>query len=153
MSKTPFVLRALQILGLEEVLKLSEVLHSKKIPLKKVVGQDLVVWDEGESGPKKAPVQEEAKVLLFTPPSPPLESPSEVNETNSQDDPAATQSDLYIWHQEMNKQCSEKAYQQEAMRGYKKTTEIYVIKTKDESGKTQLRYASTEGVLINKKQA
>lgn len=155
MSKTPFVLQALQILGPEEMLKLSEVIHVKKVPLKKVAGEDLVVWDEEELKTKKEAVQEEAKLLLFTPPqSPPAPEVSPPSpELKPLDGEAPTESDLHIWHREMNKQFSEKAHQQEAARGYKKTNEIYAIKTKDETGKTQVRYASTEGVLINKKQA
>jgi hypothetical protein len=152
--KTPYVLLALQILGLEEILKLSKVLNTKKIPLKKAVGQDLIVWDEDDLSTKKETVQEEAKILLFSPPTEvvPL-APTSPCDTKTQQDESSTQSDLYIWHREINKQSSEKAHQKEALQGYKKTTEIYVIKTKDDSGKTQFRYASTEGVLINKKQA
>ena len=157
MSKTPFVLQALKILGLEEMLKLSEVLHTKKIPLKKVVGQDLVIWDDHPaSGTKKdLPLQEEAKVLFF--PEIPATAPAPSAETQEsvaqEQEVAATESDLYLWRQELNKQHSEKASQQSALKGYRKTNEIYLVKSKDENGKTQVRYAAIEGVLVNKKQA
>ncbi len=42
----PFVLRALKILGLEEILNIAEVPKMKKTALKKAAGEELISWDD-----------------------------------------------------------------------------------------------------------
>ena len=41
----------------------------------------------------------------------------------------------------------------DAFKGYRKSTEMYVVKTPTHEGKDKIRFASTNGVLVNKKQA
>ena len=149
MSKTPYVLHALKILGLEEMLKLSEVLHTKKIPLQKAAGQDFVIFDEVLHEAPNVPKQEDAKILTFPKAKAEAPAPAESDQVNENE--ASTESDLFLWHQEVNKHQSEKGSQQGALKGYKRNNEIFVVKTKDENGKIQVRHASTEGVLVNKK--
>lgn len=57
----------MNILGLEEILKLSEVLRIKQVPLKKAAGEELVTWSETqEEVPRSEPKPpSEAKVLAF----------------------------------------------------------------------------------------
>ena len=49
MKKTNFVLRALNLYGLEEILKLSKAMIVKQVPLKKAAGEELIVWDDAPS--------------------------------------------------------------------------------------------------------
>ena len=46
-----------------------------------------------------------------------------------------------------------KVQKKDAFKGYEKSTEMYVVKTTTHDGKDKLRFAATDGVLINKKQA
>ena len=41
----------------------------------------------------------------------------------------------------------------EAARGYARATEMYVVKTSKIEGSDSIRFASTNGVLVDKKQA
>ena len=158
MAKTTYVLQALKILGLEEMLKLSEVLHVKQVPLKKAAGGELIVWDDADQkvGPKKSPAREDAKILAF-----PKKSINELiplqEEAPSKDDEAGSHnlltSDVILWQRELAKQSGETSHKKEAVQGYKKSTEVYVVKTPTNEGKDKITFASTNGVLVNKKQA
>lgn len=157
MAKSTYVLRALKILGLEEMLKLSEVLHVKQVPLKKAAGEELIVWDDA---PEKSqqPVQRErpeAKVLPFPKKTindlaPMPEHPEGVQE---EEVPGFIGSDLVLWQREISRQSGDNIHKLEALKGYKKSTEMYVVKSSDKEGKDKIRFASTNGVLVNKKQA
>lgn len=156
MSKSTFVLRALKILGLEEMLKLSQVLHVKQVPLKKAAGEELIVWDDApEIAPKKAS-HEEAKVLSFPKKTihdlapMPEESPEKEEDKER---PNFLTSDMVLWQREIAKTNGENVHKLDAFKGYKKSTEMYVVKTPTVDGKDKIRFASTNGVLVNKKQA
>lgn len=156
MSKSSFVLRALKILGLEEMLKLSEVLHVKQVPLKKAAGDDLV-WDSTE--PIQRPQrrihrEEEAKVLEFPKKTikdlAPVPEPVEAKDGDS---PNLLDTDIVLWQREISRQTGDTFHRMDAFKGYRKSTEMYVVKTADVEGKDKIRFASTNGVLVNKKQA
>jgi hypothetical protein len=158
MAKTSFVLHALRILGLEEMLKLSEVLQVKQIPLKKVAGDDLVTWDdEAGSLPKKA--QPEAKVLEFPKERSfrpgPTSLDKEVETSEKSEDPSLNiyPSEILIWQRELGKDSGELLHKKDAVKGYKRATDMYVVKTQGLEGKETIRFATTNGVLVNKKQA
>lgn len=157
MPKNSFVLQALKILGLEDILKLSEVLHVKQVPLKKAAGEELIVWDEDAPDKvfQKAP-REEGKVLSFpkktavqdlTAFTPEPEIPKEELA------PSFVTSDLVLWQREISRDAGENIVKLDAFKGYKKANEMYVVKTKMAEGKDKMRFASTNGVLVNKKQA
>jgi hypothetical protein len=155
------VLRALKILGLEEMLKLSEVLQVKQVPLKKVAGGEHIVWDE--EPPKenfsRAP-QKEATVLPFPQKNPPsaasvnlhdhLAVEASVSEGSTHN---LVEMDMLLWQRELARTTEESFHKQEAFKGYKKATEIYSVKSKDLDGKDKVRFANTNAVLVNKKQA
>ena len=156
MSKTPFVLRALKILGLEEMLKLSEVLHVKQVPLKKAAGEDLIVWDDAPTIAPKIQKQEDAKVLNF--PKKTINDLAPMPEASPETDddkdrPNFLTSDLVLWQREIAKSTGDNVQKLDAFKGYKKSTEMYVVKTPTPEGKDKIRFASTNGVLVNKKQA
>lgn len=154
MGKSSFVLRALKILGLEEIQKLSEVLHVRESAHKKAAGGELIVWDDA---PQVAPVKKEtaeAKVLSFPKktihdmaklPDPETSTPEEA--------PSMLHSDLVLWQREITRQTDDNVHRLDAFKGYKKSTEMYVVKEASVDGKDKIRFASTNGVLVNKKQA
>ena len=158
-SKSTFVLRALKILGLDEMLKLSQVLHVKQVPLKKAAGEELIVWDDAPTTiPSTVPKKQEteAKVLSFPKRTiqdlapMPEENPDQVDD---KDRPNFLTSDMVLWQREIAKSSGENVHKLDAFKGYKKSTEMYVVKTPTPEGKDKIRFASTNGVLVNKKQA
>ncbi len=156
MAKTSYVLQALKILGLEEMLKLSDVLHVKQVRLKKAAGGELIVWDDADLNvqPRNAP-REEAKVLAFPKKTIsqllPLQDEAPPKEEEST--PNLFTSDVVLWQRELSKLSGETSHKMDAFKGYKKSTEMYVVKTPTNEGKDKIRFASTNGVLVNKKQA
>jgi hypothetical protein len=154
LSKSSFVLRALKILGLEEMLKLSEILHAKEAPLKMAAGEELIAWnDASEKKPHKTK-SDEGKVLAF--PKKTIQDMARLpeEETQAPEDPQTLfHSDLVLWQREISKQSGDNIHRQDAFKGYKKSTEMYVVKESSVDGKDKIRFASTNGVLVNKKQA
>ena len=160
MPKSSFVLRALKILGLEEMLKLSEVLHVKQVPLKKAAGEELIVWDEE---PVQKPVKRtisapetEAKVLNF-PKKSITDLAPQVEEDRPEDakseESTFLSSEAVLWQREITRSSETAVHKLDAFKGYNKATEMYVVKTPSIDGKDKIRFAETNGVLINKKQA
>lgn len=167
MSKSSYVLQALNILGLEEILKLSEVLHAKQVPLKKAAGEELIVWNTPAEAPAKPVKKEEGKVLAFPKRAitdyPELEEdlqeqsaakePREKLTENLSGNEQLMPSDIILWQRELMKDSDEAIQKLDAMKGYQKSTQMYVVKSHLADGKEKIRFASTNGVLINKKQA
>jgi hypothetical protein len=149
-TKTPFVFQALGLLGLEEILKLSEVHQTKKVALKKAAGGELISWDEPVAPAPKKAQQEEAKVLIF-PKTPQVEE--EKLEVPHPDQPHIVPSELHLWQRELTKDSDSSIQKLDAFKGYKRSTEMYVVKSSTVDGKDKIRFASTEGILVDKKQA
>ena len=158
MSKSHYVLRALKILGLEEMLNLSQVLQ-KQVPLKKAAGEELMVWDEAQpEAPKRSLKEPEARVLEF-----PKKNLKQITQEVGLEDPAQPEgepeashvlsSEMILLQREITKNTGETVQKIDAFKGYRKSTEMYVVKTPTIDGKDKIRFASTNGVLINKKQA
>lgn len=154
MSKSPFVLQALSILGPEEILKLSEVAHHKHHSLKKAAGEDLVVWDEENpapksrrpSGAKVLPFQRDLfKEIAGTDHS----SQSEVVE--SEDEDVMNETELVLKQRDINRSLDENSHKLDAIKGYQNSSEAYLVKSTVVDGVKEHRFASTTGVLINKK--
>lgn len=133
---------------------MSEVLHVKQVPLKKAAGEDLVVWDDAPESQNQKKPQEEGKVLSF-----PKKSVSEMMNFKeeeplpAEEGPQFLHSDLVLWQREMARQSGDNVHKLDAFKGYKKSTEMYVVKEPSLDGKDKIRFASTNGVLVNKKQA
>ena len=160
MAKSSYVLQALSILGLEEMLKLSEVLRTKQMPLKKAAGQELIVWDDDPTGAEREPIGE-AKVLAFPQKSlqeePRPISHSEHFESKSAEEVDAKEegppNDLLLWQREISRDRESALLKLDAIRGYQKSTQTYVVKSQSLEGQEKIRFAATSGVLINKRQA
>ena len=157
MTKSNFALKALRILGPEEVLKLSEILHERQVPLKKVAGDDFGGWDDAvdKKPPKKMVEQEPAKILAFPKKARDLESYQEDVPENSHSEIPALEgaNDALLWQREITRNNSHNISKLQAFSGYKKATEMYVVKVPTAEGKDKITFAATAGVLVNKKQA
>lgn len=170
MQKTSLVLQALNILGLEEILKLSEVLRIKQVPLKKAAGEELVSWSETTQEELPRPKQtspSEAKILPFPQKTikqfEELESEQEeiveakaVIKDKLEEAPAGIRvmpSDVILWQREIMKDSDGAIQKIDAMKGYQRSTQMYMVKSKSIDGKEKIRFIATNGILINKKQA
>lgn len=160
MAKSSYVLRALRILGPEEMLKLSEVLHVKQKLHKKAAGGELIVWDDAPEVAQKKTQNlktEEAKVLPFNRKPVAEESKSDDAEaTAKKEDDVETphiDTEIVLFQREITKHTGETVLKMDAFKGYRKSTEVYSVKTTTPEGKEKVRFAETNGVLVNKKQA
>jgi len=61
--------------------------------------------------------------------------------------------DVLLWQRELAKHTDESIQKKKAFKGYKKSTEMYSVKTSTPEGKDKIRFASINGVLVDKKQA
>lgn len=162
MSKS-YVLKALKLLSLDEILKLATAVKVKSGLLKKAAGQELVSWEDS-SAPQEAQVEKNtppsspdfkapADILPFRRPEKKEEASPEESE-GAKEHTSLVSSEFILWHRELNKDAAVGPSQtKEAIKGYMKSTEMYVVKTPSSDGKDKIRFASTQGVLINKKQA
>jgi hypothetical protein len=142
------------ILGPEEILKLAHILHREEVGFKKAAGSDIVFWKQSSSEPKKKEdgPRTEAKVLHFNRPAPQVEE--KIDEVQpASDDVRIMSSDVVLLQREISRETNQGTHQASAKSGYQKATEMYVVKSQTIDGKEKIRFASTHGVLINKKQA
>jgi hypothetical protein len=156
-AKTSSILQALSLLGPEEILKLSELHSESLVQLKKAAGEDLIVWNDPPE--KQEFHKEEAKVLAFPIkksvhdfselPAPEIEVPPEDDSENS----SLVHSELVLWQREVNKGSDGAIKKLGAFKGYLKSTQMYVVKNESAEGNSKIRFASTDGILVNKKQA
>lgn len=79
---------------------------------------------------------------------------AEIHRPSEQEEPNEFySSEMLLYQREMTKERESKEARREAANGYERATDIYIVKSKDLEGKTQIKFASTNGVLVNKKQA
>lgn len=157
MAKSNFASKALRILGLEEVLKLSEILLERQIPLKKAAGEELTSWNDAvdKKPVKKQAEAETAKILAFPRKARDLEPYQEhVPEHSPSPVPLADgDGDTLLWQHEFKRSNFESISKLNAFKGYQKASEMYVVKVPTPEGKDKITFAATAGVLVNKKQA
>lgn len=157
MPNASFVLKALRILSLDEMKKLSEIMKVRVPAPKKAAGGELIVWDEEEEiheMPSAGP-HESAKILAFPKKNINEIEPLKLTDPNAvgEDNSSLLHTDLVLLQKQISRQTEESIQRQEAFKGYKKSTEMYVVKESTIDGKDKIRFASTNGVLVNKKQA
>ena len=156
MTKYSPVLKAFSLLGPEEILELSEVMG--KVPVGKKVAVDILVFFEEDEVPVMKKPKKEAKVLPFTKPKlEPLEAvspaPKEGDPQENSELPSLVTGEMALFQRELGKEGDEALSRIDAKKGYSRITNVYLVKSKDLSGKEKIRFADTNGVLINKKQA
>ena len=156
------VLNALRIIGPKEILKLSQMALVKPVMLKKAAGEDLVVWDDASEPEHHKPADSDpvlAKVLPFPKPindfAQTLESMVAPNEPKRLDEaPMNIQStELMLWGRELGRDLSDPSIKKNGAKEYAKSADIYIVKTSALEAKEKFRFAATNGVLVNKKQA
>lgn len=151
-----FVLQALKILGPEEILKLTEIGKAQPARLKKVVGIDFDITEKPSKKTKKS--EPEGKVIAFPGsrtfrPEPAVEEEKKEVPPETGDQSTILTSEDVLAQWERTKQREETVQKEEALTRYSRSNEMYVVKSVSHEGKKQSRFAATNGVLINKKQA
>ncbi len=132
-----------------------------KVPLKKAAGEELFVWDDAPSIelPKASSGATEAKVLPFGKSKSPFITQEDIDEAKAieakkqEESSTLLTSELVLWQREIAKDSGEAIQKLDAFKGYQKSTEMYVVKTQTPEGKEKIRFANTNGILVNKKQA
>ena len=154
-----FVLQALRVFSFEEMLKLSQSTQIKSVIMKKAAGAELIVWSDASEEVKPQPKDTEVKdnvlpfkkQLLFDPETTPQAEISEVSPP-SEESKNFYSSEFMLWQRELSKEAPAN-HKKDAAQGYARSTEMYVVKSATFEGKEKIRFAATNGVLVNKKQA
>lgn len=154
-----YVLKALRIFGSEEMLKLSQSALVKPVMLKKAAGEDLVFWSDApdeETEPFSTP-ELPGKVLPFrknfkAPVEEVPQDKKQKSEDSEEEQNHLVTTEFVLLNREMAKESAVSA-KKDAAKGYARATEMYVVKTSNIEGTESIRFASTNGVLVNKKQA
>ena len=102
---------------------------------------------------KETTPQPEAKILHFSRPAVQVEEKAEESEEESSGNVQILSSELILLQREISRETVSETQKHSAKSGYQKATEMYVVKSSAVDGKEKIRFASTNGVLINKKQA
>lgn len=158
------VLKALRIFSLEEMLGLSQAVNVKTVLLKKASGEDLLAWSDAPPTPAERHVENsdqgqgivlpfKAKLKDFSKisESAPVVEDVEIETEKSTSSLFSTES--MLWSMELAKESSAPILKKDAAKEYARSTEMYVVKTSTIEGKDKIRFASTNGVLVDKKQA
>ncbi len=160
MSEKSFVLRALKILGLEEILKLSELLKRSQSSLKKVVPTETSQEDASYEETSR-PLEKGLPEVLIFPTKPQVPNSDLIPEgegpkfqlNHEINDKLTDESELFLLQHEYSKLHEGNIQRLDALREYQKTAQTYQIQQKSEGGKSVRKIISTNGILINKKQA
>lgn len=148
----------MSILGPEEIQKLAHGLQREELGLKRASGDGMIFWKDHKAAPPKKPKapEKEGKVLAFARPEMKAEPPSEESEETSEEeskDGNLLSAEVILLQREITREATTANQKSSARAGYQRATEMYVVKTKSLDGKEKIHFASTNGVLINKKQA
>lgn len=157
-----YVLKALRILGLEEILKLSKAAFVKPALMKKAAGEDLIVWSDAPDN-QEAQIPDEDQMGTVLPFNKHVSdfnkfSEAELDPSKTKEKPVESQGNIQstefmLWNREQPKDSNSAVSKKEAAKEYAKSTEMYVVKTSTVEGKEKIRFANTNGVLVDKKQA
>jgi hypothetical protein len=160
LSEKSFVLRALKILGLEEILKLSELLKRNQGSLKKVVPTETSQEDASYEGASRPLEKGLSEVLIFPTkhqgPNSDLIPEGEGHKSQLTDeinDKLTDESELFLLQHEYSKLHEGTVQRLDALREYQKIAQTYQVQQKSDDGKSVRKIISTNGILINKKQA
>ncbi len=132
------------------------MLNREEVTFKKASGDDGVIWKQDRAPSQKrkeASAPTEAKVLPFSRPSTHVPEPKIETSSESDEEPQILSSDVILLQREIARETGTGDKKAAASRGYQKATEMYVVKSQTLDGKEKMRIASTNGVLVNKKQA
>lgn len=126
--------------------------------MKKAAGAELIVWSDApeEEKPQQKATESTDNVLPFKKQNQFSPEPLACAEENGVSPPSEESKNFYssefmLWQRELSKDVT--GNHKEAAQGYARSTEMYVVKTTTLEGKEKIRFAATNGVLVNKKQA
>jgi len=155
LSKKSFVLQALNIYDLDDVLQLSSILLEKRVPLKRVAGEsfefslETSVDNMGSRSEKKTIKSDNIASLKLVD----LDArKKEKEEQERKDFDSKLNSELLLWQREASKNPGDSIKKVDAAQGYKQNSQIYIVNQDTSEGKNKLKFASTRGVLVDKKQ-
>lgn len=149
------------------MLKLSDVVHTRSIPLKQVSGGSFAVSDAPEERPRNEPKKQkkegkDAKVIPFPSKDQLIKESSEKNgsppevslNTSVLVSPQEFLASEEILSQlEVAREMKEFSQKQRAIEEYRQGQNTHIVRSKNEEGKTEVRFAKTKGVLIDRKLA
>jgi hypothetical protein len=153
------ILEALSLYDQDKILDLCKVLLEKKIPFKKAAGEDVLFsstnnLERASLGINKTEVKKKSQVeerhLILVKDQADLGQKKKKKENVEED--FRLNSELLMWQREASKEIDGVLKKSEAVKGYKQLNQLYVVKEESEDGKNKLKFASTHGVLIDKKQ-
>ncbi len=154
MARKSSILKAFNLLGPSEILKIAHVLGEWSPSLKKVAGDDLVVWDDASAHPPK---EKTAEIIPFPEKKEAREIPLEpLHQETPQGESEKSHiysSESLLMSREMSHRAQENMTKLTARKGYQGSSEILMLKSKDLSGKSKTVFASTKGILVDKKLA
>ena len=151
-----FVLNALRIFSLDEILKLSRFNNITGAIYKKAAGEELVSWGNApeEAMHNHFSQQQPDNVLPFKKERfEPLPENRSMAASAHEEPSNLVSSEFILWQRELTKDSGTTVLKKEAVKGYSKANEMYVVKSPTNEGKDKIRFAATNGVLIDKKQA
>ena len=109
-NASQFVFRALSILSLEQILKLTKVLRLKQGQLKKAAGEELISWDDTPTQKSESEAEAGGKVLPMTSRKsglPSIEMPATDEEIKKKKDEEESStlltSDIILWQREITR--------------------------------------------------
>ena len=162
------VLSVLRLLTTHDLRRLTDTLKSARQLAKKAAGAEMLVWDDTEDAIAPAV---EAKVLPF--PSAPVQTGAAAGlgqigvlsakeqqerakaalEEAEKDKPSET--DFLLDEREKFKETEEKMFKQNGYACYQRSSDVslYRVTVTDDKGKEKTKLTSSQGVLVNKKQA
>lgn len=161
------ILTIFRLLTPQDLGQLTETLKSRKASHKLAAGAELLVWDDDE---REAPRQE-GRVLSFPSKEPTAAGPvslEQIGVVSAQEQKARlkaaeaeaekdkpSESDFLIEEREKFKESEEKIFKQSGFACYQRSSDLslYRVTVTDDKGKEKTRLTSTQGVLVNKKQA
>jgi len=151
LSKKSFVLKALYIYDLDDVLQLCSILLEKKVPLNRAVGDGFETMGSnmGTRSAKKTTKADNIASLKLVD----LDArKKEKEEQERKEFDTKLNSELLLWQREASKAPGDSIKRVDAANGYKQSSQLYVVKQETSDGKNKLKFASTRGVLVDKKQ-
>lgn len=170
-SAKSLVITILRLLTTNDLTRLTQTLRSARQAAKKAAGAEVLVWaDDDEGAPVSAP---EAKVIAFPSKDVPAERASgggleqlgvlsakeqvarqkAAQEEEDRDKPSET--DFLLEEREKFKESEDKIFKQNGFACYQQSSNLslYRVTVTDDKGKEKTKLTSTQGVLVNRKQA
>jgi len=138
---------------LEEILKISELLKRKELPHKKPAGLEDIDFPSTAHDPPENNKGEFFNVLSFPKNQDEGNDEKKFDEETQIEPQLSTESELFLLQLEFSKHNEETCQRLNALKEYKKSSDVLQVKKTTIDGKAVRKSIPTNGILINKKQA